>query len=121
MRWLTKLLAVVIMSFGVSYAFGAGLALFTGPGGSNPINQPNLLADLNNLITKVNAQVTTYLAFNQAGETGEMALPTAGTWAPNGTTATSVTSVGPVGAHTTVQKWITVVDNTGAVYYVPAF
>lgn len=38
----------------------------------------------------------------------------------NGVVATAVTSVGPTGSHTTVQKWLTVNDGTNT-FYLPAF
>jgi hypothetical protein len=40
---------------------------------------------------------------------------------PNGTTATTMTSVGPSGAHTTVQEWLTILDATGTVRYIPCY
>lgn len=39
----------------------------------------------------------------------------------NGAVATAMSGVGPVGSHTTIQKWFTVQDSTGAVFYIPAF
>lgn len=39
----------------------------------------------------------------------------------NGGVATSLTGVGPAGSHTTVQKWLTIVDDTGATVYIPCF
>jgi hypothetical protein len=42
-------------------------------------------------------------------------------FAANGAVATVLGGVGPVGSHTTVQKWIVVKDDTGATFYVPAF
>lgn len=39
----------------------------------------------------------------------------------NGSVATTLGSVGPAGAGTTVQKWLTFVDDTGATRYVPCF
>lgn len=39
----------------------------------------------------------------------------------NGTTALSLTSVGPSGAHATVQEWMTVQDTGGTTRYIPAF
>lgn len=39
----------------------------------------------------------------------------------NGSVATSLGSVGPTGSHTTVQKWLTVKDQTGNTYYIPGF
>ena len=38
-----------------------------------------------------------------------------GTFTANGSTATTMTSLGPPGAHTTVQEWLTVTDATGNV------
>lgn len=45
----------------------------------------------------------------------------AASFTANDTTATSLTSVGPVGAHTTVQKWLTIKDDAGATFYIPCF
>ena len=40
----------------------------------------------------------------------------------NGAVATSVTSLGPTGSHTTVQEWLTVVGSDGVTLrYIPAF
>jgi hypothetical protein len=39
----------------------------------------------------------------------------------NGTTATSLTSLGPAGAHATVQEWLTIVDSGGTTRYIPCF
>lgn len=39
----------------------------------------------------------------------------------NGTVATSLTSVGPTGANTTVQEWFAVKNASGVVRYIPAF
>lgn len=39
----------------------------------------------------------------------------------NGSVATALTSVGPAGASTTVQKWLTIVDDTNATRYIPCF
>jgi hypothetical protein len=41
-------------------------------------------------------------------------------FAANGTVATAMSSLGPVGAHTTIQEWLTVVDN-GVTRYIPCF
>jgi hypothetical protein len=45
----------------------------------------------------------------------------AGNWAANGGVATALSSVGPVGSHTTVQKWFKVYDNLGVPLFIPAF
>ena len=39
----------------------------------------------------------------------------------NGSVATTVTSLGPAGSHTTIQKWLTIQDNTGTVVYIPCY
>jgi hypothetical protein len=45
----------------------------------------------------------------------------AGTFTANGTTGTTMTSLGPAGAHATVQEWFTVTDAAGTVRYIPAY
>jgi hypothetical protein len=45
----------------------------------------------------------------------------AGTFTANGTTGTTMTSLGPAGAHTTVQEWFTITDASGTVRYIPAY
>jgi hypothetical protein len=45
----------------------------------------------------------------------------AGAFTADGTTATTMTSLGPTGAHTTVQEWFTVTDASGTVRYIPAY
>jgi hypothetical protein len=39
----------------------------------------------------------------------------------NGAVATVLGSIGPTGSHTTVQTWLTIVDNTGTTRYIPCF
>lgn len=70
---------------------------------------------------------TTASGGNFASETlrvlgaGNVKFTNAANFSANASVATSLGSVGPVGSHTTVQKWLTVVDNTGATLYIPAF
>lgn len=52
---------------------------------------------------------------------GAITLDGPGTWTANGSVATALSSIGPTGSHTTVQKWLTVTDNTGTKRYIPAF
>lgn len=42
-------------------------------------------------------------------------------FAANGSVATTLTSLGPTGSHTTVQKWLAVKDSAGATFYIPLF
>ncbi len=55
------------------------------------------------------------------GAAGVFKFASAGSFTANNTTATLLGSVGPAGAHTTVQKWLTIVDNGGATGYIPVF
>lgn len=109
--------AVALIS--VSYA---NIPLFVGPGqtGGTVANQPNMIADLNSMVNQVNASLGA-LSFNNATAPGEIAVNSANAWAANGTTATSVTSVGPLNAHTTVQEWLVFYDPAGNQRFVPAF
>lgn len=53
--------------------------------------------------------------------TGQLKLTSASNFIANNTVATVLGSLGPTGSHTTVQKWLTIVDNTGTTLYIPAF
>ncbi len=44
-----------------------------------------------------------------------------GAFVANATVATTMTSLGPTGSHTTIQKWLSLVDNTGTVVYLPCY
>jgi hypothetical protein len=55
------------------------------------------------------------------GASGNVKFSNAGSFSANGSVATALGSVGPAGSHTTVQKWLTIVDNGGANLYIPAF
>lgn len=65
---------------------------------------------------------------NDAGSFA-LAVPTGGTvlrmgaggFTANGSTALSLTSLGPSGSHATVQEWFTVQDASGTPRYIPAF
>jgi len=44
-----------------------------------------------------------------------------GTFTANGAVATTMTSLGPVGSHTTIQEWLTITDAAGVVRYIPCY
>lgn len=44
-----------------------------------------------------------------------------GQWSANGSVATTLTALGPTGAHVTVQEWLTVQDVGGTIRYIPAY
>jgi len=52
---------------------------------------------------------------------GQIKFSGAPNFSANAAVATVLGSVGPAGASTTVQKWLTIQDNTGATRYIPCF
>lgn len=110
-----------------------------GSGGLNILSNGNPVASFSNTASTVN-----YLSFigNTTGNppviyavgsdtnvnlallpqgTGKVAFANAGSFSANSTTATVLGSLGPAGAHTTVQTWLTIVDNGGTTRYIPCF
>lgn len=99
------------------FTFFTNNASPSGGGGSFPADFP----DLNNLLATLNNEMGNWLTLGNAGETGEIALSNGAAFAANGSVATAMSSVGPVGSHTTIQKWLIVIDNNGSVFYGPLF
>lgn len=68
-------------------------------------------------------QVNTYLGnlITKSGSTTELQFLGPQSWAVNSNVATTMTSLGPQGSHTTVQEWLTVVNSSGTVRYIPAY
>ena len=99
-------LGLTVSAMLIGSAVSATLPLFTGPTGTNPANFPIAMPDLNALIQSVNTnmQPATSLGF-----------------AANGSVATVLGSLGPTGSHTAVQEWLTVIDASGNIRYVPGF
>ena len=56
-----------------------------------------------------------------ARSTGAIKLGGGGAWTANGSTAVSLTALGPAGAHATVQEWLTLTDAAGNARYIPCF
>lgn len=52
---------------------------------------------------------------------GQLRLAGGSQFSANGSVATVLGSLGPVGSHTTVQKWLVVRDAAGNLLYIPAF
>jgi hypothetical protein len=61
------------------------------------------------------AEVARFLA------AGNVRFTNAANFSANGSVATTLGSVGPAGSNTTVQKWLTFVDDGGTTRYVPCF
>jgi hypothetical protein len=52
---------------------------------------------------------------------GILQFGSTGSFSANGGVATSLTSLGPTGSHTTVQTWLTILDSGGVTRYIPCF
>jgi len=109
--------AVGIMATVVFAGAATGLSTLTTANGSFPAD----FADINLFVNAFNAAVGNYLSFGQTGEVGSMYLPNAASFAANGSVATSVTSLGPTGSHTTIQEWLIVYDNNGTERWIPMY
>lgn len=57
----------------------------------------------------------------EIGTSGGILKTGSDTWTANGSVATTMTSLGPTGSHTTIQEWFTVTNASGAVRYIPAY
>ena len=69
-------------------------------------------------------QVNTYLGnliSKYSGATSELQLSGPQSWAVNSNVATTMTSLGPQGSHTTVQEWMVWVNDRNTVRYIPAY
>jgi hypothetical protein len=55
------------------------------------------------------------------GAAGIIKFASAGSFSANAAVATSITSVGPTGANTTVQEWLTIKNSGGTTRYIPCF
>ncbi len=111
--------------------YAGSLSLFTGPGtATTSVQFPAALRDLNTLINNINSTVapggtgtprTNFLITGGLSNPGLVQFAGTGAWTANGTVAVTTTSLGPTGASTTIVKWFTVRDDTGALRYVPAY
>lgn len=104
---------------GGALAVSAGVPYFTGP--QDPAS---LFYYLNTLINTMNSEINGYIFFasgNAAEASGELNFTTAASFAANGTAATTMTSLGPQGAHTTVQEWLVIVNNNGFIRFAPLY
>ena len=93
---------------------------------SNPASAVNYLLIQGNTtgeppaIFAAGSDTNVNLAFVPQG-TGKIEIAGSGSFSANSTTATVLGSLGPAGAHTTVQTWLTIVDNGGTTRYIPCF
>ncbi len=80
-----------------------------------PITGP---VDPGSIIANINTYILNWMGFVSQGE---LTLAGSNAFAPLGTVATGMTSLGPVGSHTTVQRWMVVINAAGTVGFVPVF
>ena len=52
---------------------------------------------------------------------GQVKFSASASFSANGSVATALSSVGPTGAQTTVQEWLTIKNASGTVRYIPCF
>lgn len=91
---------------------GVAIANFVLVLGNSTGNAPILRAQGTD--TNINLALT-------AKGTGTVQFANSGSFSADGTVATVLGSLGPTGSHTTVQTWLTIIDNTGATRYIPCF
>jgi hypothetical protein len=105
----------------ITAAGGAAHTRFTGVPGA--INYLNIFhgATANPIVVQTaGGDANVDLRVNCAG-LGTILFGSSGLFSANTTVATALGSVGPAGAHTTVQTWLTIKDNTGTIRYIPCF
>lgn len=100
---------------------------------ANFVNLPNTTISTNifnfpNFVVTGAGTVTAPIINNNTGilrlgtSSGTLEIGASGMWTANGAVATTMTSLGPTGSHTTIQKWFTVLDTDGVtVRYIPAY
>lgn len=92
----------------------------------NGSNVGLMYADTGQIIIGAFANVPVHLYVNNASvmdllTAGNVKFSNSASFTANSTTATLLGSLGPAGANTTVQKWLTIVDSGGATRYIPCF
>jgi hypothetical protein len=80
-----------------------------------PITGP---VDPGSIVANINRYILNWMGFTNDGE---LTLAGGNAFAPLGVVATAMSSVGPVGSHTTVQRWMVVINAAGTVGFVPVF
>ena len=125
--------ALGILAVGVTLVgvHAASVPLMTGPAGSNPVNNPSVLGDLNSLIVTIQTQITPGGTGTVSGllnvtgsptstpgvETGT--LPTMLQFSNLGSWTAAATSKCPVSA--SITACLIVSDMTGTIHYIPAY
>lgn len=112
----------------LGYGWNAATNRLTGYANGYPLL--NLRSDTNQAVISGNTALawspgadlgTTADLLLARGGVGLLKFASAGSFSANATTATLLGSLGPAGAHTTVQKWLTIVDDGGTTGYIPVF
>lgn len=96
----------------------------TSTGSSLTITQPTQIGSnggANGSLTIAGSSSGSVVLSTPTTSSGLLQFASAGSFSANGAVATALTSVGPTGSHTTVQTWLTIVDNGGVTRYIPCF
>ena len=107
------LMGVALFVAGAAVATPIGYFGVNGGLVPGPQDPSQLFFYLNTLVSNLNSS----FQFTN----GEFNPQNANSFSANGTVATTMTSLGPVGSHTTVQEWMIVVDNLGTVRFIPCY
>lgn len=122
----TTLLTLVVLDAATS-AVALGGAI-----GAESLNIPNVASAVNKvqisgsaatapvLISAVGTDTNIPITITPKGSS-LLKIGNAASFSANAAVATVLGSVGPTGSHTTVQKWLTIVDSGGVTGYIPIF
>lgn len=80
-----------------------------------------LFAPADSQIKVTNSAQTSSFTLAATGSAAPIKFVDAGSFSANGSVATTVTSLGPTGSHTTIQTWLTIVDSGGTTRYIPCY
>lgn len=107
-NYLRKVLSGALFGLGIASAFALvdGVYAATVPLISGPAPGADMLATINSAIGSINTN---------------LAAATSMSFVANGAVATTVTSLGPTGSHTTIQEWMQVTDAGGTIRYIPLY
>jgi hypothetical protein len=98
-------------------AIGAALMVVGGLAYAAPITGPTA-GSFPDFAAALNARFLNWFGFVSQGE---LQLVGGQSFVVNSDVATSLGSIGPAGSHTTVQRWLVVINPAGTVGYIPVF
>jgi hypothetical protein len=101
---------------------GAGSFATIGTRGSDIIGGSHPPRDLAVIFTNnLGGSASTVEVVRFVAASNQVQFTNAANFSANGAVATVLGSIGPTGSHTTVQTWLTILDNSSTVRYIPCF